>query len=134
MPTPTLPTMVVADPDPVYQQELVRLLQPNFYCLVTSTLAETYQMIWRVKPALVSLELVFPDGDGLTLIHQMQANEALRQTLIVCVTTRASIKDKILAFRAGADDYFVKPLTPAMNYAGRMLLLRRTGYIARLAR
>ena len=132
--TSALPPVVVADPDPMYQREIVRLLCSDFRCLVTSALAETYQAIWNVKPVLLSLELVFPDGDGLTLIQQMQADEALRQTLIACVTTRAAIKDKILAFRAGADDYFVKPLVPAMNYSGRMLLLRQTGHIARLAR
>ena len=134
MPTPALPTVVIADPDPIYRQEFARLLQANFRCFVTSTLAETYQVIWRTKPFLVSLELAFPDGDGVTLIQHMQADAVLRQVLVACVTTRSSIKDKILAFRAGADDYFVKPLTPAMNYPGRMLLLRQAGHIARLAR
>jgi DNA-binding response OmpR family regulator len=113
---------------------LVRLLRPSFHCLVASTLAEAYRVIWQVKPILVSLELAFPDGDGLTLIRQMQSDLVLRQTLIACVTTSSAIKDKVLAFRLGADDYFVKPLIPAMNYSGRMLLLRQAGHIARLAK
>lgn len=129
-----LPTVIIADPDPVCRQEIVRLLQPGFRCFMTSTLEETYRAIWKVHPALVSLELTFPDGDGLQLIRDLQTKTALTHVLIACVTNRSSIKDKIQAFRAGADDYFVKPLVPAMNFFGRMLLLRQMGQTARLTR
>jgi DNA-binding response OmpR family regulator len=134
MPTTFLPTVIIADPDPVYQQELVQLLQPSFRCFVTSTLRETYQAIRQLKPALVSLELTFPDGNGLRLIQDLQAEPALQHVLIACVTKQSTPKDKIQAFRAGADDYFVKPLTPSMNFLGRMILLRQMGQTARLAR
>lgn len=134
MPTAPLPTVIIADPDPVYRQEIARLLQPGFRCFVTSTLEETYRAIWQIKPTLVSLELTFPDGDGLQLIQDLQTESTLKHVLIACVTSRSSNRDKIQAFRAGADDYFVKPLVPAMNFFGRMLLLRQMGQTARLAR
>lgn len=134
MPTALLPTAVIADPDPAYRHEVARLLQPGFRCFVTSTLEETYRAIWQIKPTLVSLELTFPDGDGFRLIQDLQAEPALKHVLIACVTRRSSPRDKIQAFRAGADDYFVKPLVPAMNFFGRMLLLRQMGQTARIAR
>lgn len=134
MPTPLLPAVIVADPDPLYQQELARLLKPGFRCFVTSTLRETYGAILQVKPVIVSLELNFPDGNGLRLIEDLQADPVLRRILIACVTRQGTPKDKILAFRAGADDYFVKPLAPAMNFSGRMRLLCQMGQTARLAR
>lgn len=134
MPKAFVPTVVIADPDPVYQKEITRLLQPGFRCYVTSTLGETYGAIWQLKPTLVSLELAFPDGNGLRLIQDLQADPVLQHVLIACVTRQSTPRDKILAFRAGADDYFVKPLAPAMNFLGRMLLLRQMGQTARLAR
>jgi DNA-binding response OmpR family regulator len=134
MSTALLPTVVIADPDPVCRQEIAHLLQPGFRCFMTSTLEETYRAIWKVRPALVSLELTFPDGDGLQLIRELQTKPALAHVLVACVTDRSSIGDKVQAFRAGADDYFVKPLVPAMNFFGRMLLLRQMGQTARLAR
>ena len=129
-----LPAIVVADPDPASQQQMVELLKPSFQCIVTGSLTETYQIIRRELPPMLILELNQPDGDGLKLIQALQADPALRQVLIACVTTRSTIKDKIAAFRVGADDYLVKPLTPSMNFYGRMLLLRRAGHIARTAR
>lgn len=134
MPTALLPTAIIADPDPVYQQEIAYFLQPGFRCFATSTLRETYRAIWQVKPTLVALELTFPDGDGLQLIRDLQTEPALKHVLIACVTRYSSPRDKIQAFRAGADDYFVKPLAPAMNFFGRMLLLRQMGQNARLVR
>lgn len=134
MPTAPLPIVLIADPDPVYRQVIAHLLQPGFRCFMTSTLEETYRAIRQVRPALVSLELTFPDGDGLKFIQDLQSEPALRSVLITCVTSRSSSRDKIQAFRAGADDYFVKPLVPTMNFFGRMLLLRRMGQAARLAR
>lgn len=134
MPITLVPTAIIADPDPVYRQEIAHLLQPGFRCFMTSTLEETYRAIWQIKPTLVSLELTFPDGNGLRLIQDLQTELALKHVLIACVTKHSSIKDKIQAFRAGADDYFVKPLTPAMNFFGRMLLLRQMGQAARLVR
>ena len=129
-----LPAIVVADPDPASQQQMVELLKSSFRCIVTGTLTETYQVIRRERPPMLILELNQPDGDGLKLIQALQTDPALRQVLIACVTTRSTIKDKIAAFRVGADDYLVKPLTPSMNFYGRMLLLRRAGHIARTAR
>lgn len=126
-----LPTVVVADPDPNYQRQIMALLQRDFRCLVAGSLREAYQLIQLEHPALMTLELNQPDGDGLTLIEYLQADPMLSRVLIACVTTRTTLKDKVRAFRAGADDYIVKPLTPAINFSGRMLLLRRLGHLAR---
>ncbi len=126
--------VVVADPDPTYQHYLVQALSSSFQCIVTKNLRETYQVIQQERPTLVALELDQPDGDGLALIRFLQEDVQLRSILIACVTRRATIKEKIQAFRAGADDYLVKPLTPAMNFYGRMLLLVRAGHFARSVR
>jgi DNA-binding response OmpR family regulator len=130
----SLPLVLVADPDPLYQQQLVRLLEPSFRCVVAGSLRETVQALQRERPVLLVIDVDQPDGDGIVLIRQMQSHPDFRGVLIACVTRRSSIKDKILAFQAGVDDYLIKPLTQAMNFYGRMLLLRRAGHIARMAR
>ncbi|HEU5200588.1 MAG TPA: response regulator [Ktedonobacterales bacterium] len=130
----SLPLVLVADPDPLYQQQLVKLLEPSFRCVVTGSLRETVQALQRERPVLLVIDVDQPDGDGIVLIRQMQSHPDFRGVLIACVTRRSSIKDKILAFQAGVDDYLIKPLTQAMNFYGRMLLLRRAGHIARMAR
>jgi DNA-binding response OmpR family regulator len=125
-----LPTVIVADPDPAYQRYLTTLLLEGFRCIITNSLRETYQAVLRERPILLVMELNQPDGDGLSLIQYLQADPVLKQILIACVTQRASLKDKVLAFRMGVDDYFVKPVSTPTFY-GQMLLLRRAGHMAR---
>ena len=125
-----LPTVIVADPDPAYQRYLPSLLREGFRCIITGSLRETYQAILSERPILLVMELNQPDGDGLSLIRYLQADPVLKRILIACVTQRASLKDKVLAFRMGVDDYFVKPVSTPTFY-GQMLLLRRAGHMAR---
>ncbi|HLV97802.1 MAG TPA: response regulator [Ktedonobacterales bacterium] len=127
-------TVVVVDPDPLYQRQVAFSLQQSFRCVPAATLYEAQQLIRRERPGMVILELDLPDGDGIKLIEALQADPMLKQVLIACLTRRKSVLDKIRAFRAGADDYLVKPLGPSTNLYGQMLLLRRAGHFARKVR
>lgn len=127
-----LPTAVVADPDPLYQHHIASLLQRDFRCIATSSLRETYEVIRRERPALLILEPFQPDGDGITFIQYVHADPILKGILVACIARQASLMDKIRAFRAGADDYLVKPL-PTTTFSGQMVLLRRTGHMARIS-
>lgn len=125
-----LPPLIVADPDPAWQHQMMTLLQRDFYCYPASTLREAAQLIERVHPVLLIIELNQPDGDGFALINYLQASPELRRILITCVTTRSAITDKVRAIRAGVDDYIVKPLD-VVTFAGRMVMLWRLGHMAR---
>jgi DNA-binding response OmpR family regulator len=125
-----LSTVVIADPDPEYQRYIASLLEPNFRCFAASTLREAYESILRERPALLTLELAQSDGDGIAFIQYLQGEPGLQHILIACITKRAAITDKVRAFRAGADDYLVKPIH-GPTFCGQMLLLRRTGHMAR---
>ena len=105
------------------------MLQQSFRCIVTSSLRETYQAIVREQPTLVIQELNQPDGDGLELIAYLQAHPAWKNILIACVTQRATSRERMYAYRLGADDYLVKPLSAA--FSGQMLMVQRGGLMAR---
>jgi DNA-binding response OmpR family regulator len=123
-------TVVVADPDPDSQRQVIALLEPSFHCIAAGSLREASEVILRERPILITLELEQPDGDGMGFIRYLQTEPALQHILIACVTHRSSIADKVRAFRAGADDYIVKPPHYA-TFRGQMLLLQRTGHMAR---
>lgn len=125
-----LSKVVVVDPDPADQRQIVTCLEPGFRCFTANTLHEARQVIQRERPALITLELDQPDGDGISFIQYLQSEPTIHHILIACVTQRAAIADKVRAFRAGADDYIVKPIYGPTFY-GQMLLLRRTGHMIR---
>jgi DNA-binding response OmpR family regulator len=57
--------------------------------------------------SLVVLDLGLPDGDGLTLCHELRRAET--DARILLLTARDSMSDKVAGLDAGADDYLTKP-------------------------
>lgn len=117
-------TVLIADPDAQTRAITIECLQPRFNILIAGSIAETLDMIKQHRPHIVLLELNQPDGDGLQLIRKLKSNPETRNLLIGCVTSRNGIDDKIAGFRAGANDYVVKPLN-RRSFMWRILLLIR---------
>jgi DNA-binding response OmpR family regulator len=55
---------------------------------------------------LVILELMLPGTDGLVLAEQLRRDPDL---LIIMLTARDQVADRVIGLNAGADDYLVKP-------------------------
>jgi DNA-binding response OmpR family regulator len=56
----------------------------------------------------VIVDLGLPDGSGLDLIRQARARKV--RSVILIVTARDRVNDRIAGLDAGADDYMVKPI------------------------
>jgi DNA-binding response OmpR family regulator len=117
-------TVLVADPDPAQQQQIMECLRPRYRVIGARTLAETVEMITQYRPAILLLEVDMPDGDGKMLIKQLRESPTLRNMAVCCVTRRSGIKDKVAGFQAGADDYVVKPVN-LQTFLWRVVLLSR---------
>jgi len=53
------------------------------------------------------LDLVLPDGDGLTLLADLQSSH--NRVPVLVLTARDAVQDRVSGLDAGADDYLVKP-------------------------
>lgn len=76
-------------------------------------------------PALVVLDLMLPDMDGLEILKTFRSNERTARLPVILLTARAEEADRILGLEIGADDYVIKPFSP------RELMLRVERLIAR---
>lgn len=75
--------------------------------LTASTAAEGESLFRSRAPAVVLLDLVLPDRDGLALMRGMLAQR--REALVIAITADGSADLAVAAMRAGAHDYLVKP-------------------------
>jgi DNA-binding response OmpR family regulator len=71
------------------------------------------------------VDVMLPGMDGLTLTRRLR--ERGSKLPILMLTARDSIDERLLGFRAGADDYLVKPFAFRELLARIEALARRTG-------
>jgi len=64
------------------------------------------EQIGNAQFHLVILDLMLPGTDGLVLAEQLRRDPDL---LIIMLTARDQVADRIIGLNAGADDYLVKP-------------------------
>jgi DNA-binding response OmpR family regulator len=78
-----------------------------------------------VKPDLVVLDVMMPDMNGLEVCQRLRANHSTASLPIIMLSAKGQIDDKVNGFRAGADDYVEKPVSPKELLARAYALLQR---------
>ena len=73
--------------------------------------------------AAVLLDLHLGDGDGLALLPQVRALK--ERPIVIVLTARDQVTDRIRGLDAGADDYLVKPYDPGELLARLRAVERR---------
>ena len=115
--------ILVVDDDPLTLR-LVRdsLTKAGYDPAVTGDPREVPQLILRMKPELVLLDLVFPGADGITL---METVPALAELPVIFISAYGRDETIARALEAGAADYIVKPFGPTELTARVRAALRK---------
>lgn len=74
--------------------------------------------------ALIVLDLLLPDADGLQLLDEIKQAPASRAVPVMLLTTEADVRDRIRGLTIGADEYIGKPYDPAYVVARARELIR----------
>lgn len=75
------------------------------------------------RPDLVVLDWLMPGLDGIEVARRLRAAD---DTLILMLTARDAVEDRVTGLDSGADDYLVKPFMPTELLARIRALLRRS--------
>ena len=87
------------------------------------TLAEAGAALRAAQYAAVLLDLHLGDGDGLSLLPQIRAIK--ERPIVIVLTARDQVTDRIRGLDAGADDYLIKPYDPGELLARLRAVERR---------
>jgi DNA-binding response OmpR family regulator len=104
----------MVDPDEAGAQQLAWALRNEHSANVVGSSAEALAAIQVQMPTMVVTELDLPDASGLDLLALLRRQSATRHVLLMVLSRRTAIQDKIAAFQSGADDYLVKPVSAQM--------------------
>jgi DNA-binding response OmpR family regulator len=75
-------------------------------------------------PALIFLDRMLPDMDGLEILRSIKRDENLRHIKTIVVSARTSENEKVFALDLGVDDYLSKPFSPRELVARARAVLR----------
>jgi DNA-binding response OmpR family regulator len=97
----------------------------GYLVVVHETTGGADRYLQRGDPALVILDRMLPDGDGLAWLAQRRAAGWTVPCLVL--SARGSEEERCQGLEAGADDYLPKPFGPRELLARAEAVLRRAG-------
>jgi two-component system, OmpR family, response regulator ResD len=118
-------SVLVVDDEPTIGEVVCRYLQRAGY--ETHVAVDGFEAVEAAaaqQPDLIVLDLMLPGLDGLEAMRRIRAN-GVRRTAIILLTARGEESDRVIGLRLGADDYVVKPFSPAELVARVDAVLRR---------
>lgn len=99
------------------------LIKARYVVETASTLDEARSKLLLYEYDCVLLDIMLPDGNGLSLLKELAEKKINRNVIIL--SARDSVDDKIEGLELGADDYLPKPFHLAELHARIRSLMRR---------
>lgn len=119
-----MPSVLIVDDDPKLLKMLQRTLTyENLDVLTAQNGVEALPIVNAKRPDLIILDWMMPKMDGLTFVQKLR--DEGNQTMVLMLTARDAIENRVEGLESGADDYLVKPFAPAELVARVHAMLRR---------
>src|SRR5882757_8822095 len=129
MPSPSASAasrVLVVDDEPTIVEIVGRYLERAGY--ESAGAADGFAALEAVaaqRPDLVVLDLMLPGIDGIEVMRRLRELPG-PPLAVILLTARGEESDRLVGLRQGADDYVVKPFSPAELVARVGAVLRRT--------
>lgn len=108
MSDPEPQSVLIVEDDGDLRELLANLLsQADIANESVGTLSRASARIREAPPALVLLDVMMPDGDGLAFCAQLREDGFTNK--IMMLTAKGAARDRVAGLEGGADDYLAKP-------------------------
>ena len=105
--------LVVDDDEDILLLVTTRLRRDGHEVVSASRGDDALALARELKPALAVLDVGMPGLDGLEVLGEIRADEALADTRVLLLTAKAQESDVRRGFEVGADAYVKKPFSPS---------------------
>lgn len=116
-------SILVVDDEPTITDVVSRYLtRAGYRTRIAGDGVQALRLAGESRPDLVVLDLMMPGMDGLEVMRRLREHERVS---VILLTAKGEQTDRIIGLRLGADDYVVKPFSPAELVARVDAVLRR---------
>jgi DNA-binding response OmpR family regulator len=103
------------------------LIAARYETDIVNSAEEARDALRSVSYAALILDLGLPDGDGLSILHELRRR--MDPLPVLVLTARSGLQDRVNGLRSGADDYLAKPFALEELVARLEAILRRPGQL-----
>jgi DNA-binding response OmpR family regulator len=124
-------SVLVVDDEPTITEVVSRYLERAGYdTRIAGDGPSALALAGAERPDLVVLDLMLPGMDGLEVLRRLRhpAVGGERGISVILLTAKGEPTDRVVGLRLGADDYVVKPFSPAELLARVDAVLRRVDH------
>jgi sigma-B regulation protein RsbU (phosphoserine phosphatase) len=104
-------TILIVDDSPTNLQVLMRTLQVSGHRILAAKDGPTaLEIAKKTRPDLILLDVMMPGMDGFEVLRLLQAQPETKDTLVIFLSARGEVSDKVSGLELGAIDYITKPI------------------------
>lgn len=124
------PVILVVDDDTALCELMQEVLSEHVFDVLVCHAGQQALALAAQRPdiALVLLDMMLPDVNGLLVLQQLQKQRP--DLPVVMLTGMGSEADVVVGLEMGADDYIAKPFNARVVVARLKAVLRRSGALA----
>ncbi|HEX2922812.1 MAG TPA: response regulator transcription factor, partial [Chloroflexota bacterium] len=116
--------VLVVDDDPLICKMVRFILAEDGYDVATASGAQAaFALMEKRHPDLFILDVMMPYMDGFEVCRRLRSTNS--DAVILFLTAKGELSDRLSGLQSGADDYLVKPFEPAELAARVKALMRR---------
>lgn len=106
--------ILIVDDEPQNLRVLEQILSDKYPLVFARNGQQAIAAALKHKPCLILLDIRMPDMDGYAVCRQLKADSQTESIAVIFVSSLADVGDEAAGFEAGAVDYILKPVCPAI--------------------
>ena len=104
------PAVLVIDDEKAYTKVMAMVLgEYGFDSFPANSAKDAWELLDRVTPDLVLLDVMMPEIDGITFLGELRSKAQFRAVPVLVITAYTETREK--ALQAGASGYLKKPFS-----------------------
>ena len=110
--------LIIEDEPDIRKTIDYNLSKESYEVIQAASIDEGEKALASNKIDVIILDLMLPDGSGLTLCRDIKSEPSTKNIPVIILTAKTEEVDRVVGFELGADDYVTKP------FSVRELILR----------
>lgn len=103
------PLILVVDDEPINLEIIEEVLEKNYQLEFAKTGEECIEKLKNLQPALILLDVNMPGMGGIETCKKIKGNFETDSIPVIFVSALSLPEERIIGYKAGADDYLTKP-------------------------